>query len=77
MRGMFVAVAGEEKDTPNGQDWDVSEVLALSQQRISSSCTLCALSTLNRRKCDMEALSDTEWDVIISGTGLPQSLLAL
>lgn len=25
----------------------------------------------------MESLGDTEWDVIIAGTGLPQSLLAL
>lgn len=25
----------------------------------------------------MESLDKTEWDVIISGTGLPQSLLAL
>ena len=25
----------------------------------------------------MESLSDTVWDVILSGTGLPQSLLAL
>lgn len=25
----------------------------------------------------METLDNTEWDVVISGTGLPQSLLAL
>lgn len=25
----------------------------------------------------MESLSDTQWDVVISGTGLQQSLLAL
>lgn len=25
----------------------------------------------------MESLSDTVWDVVLSGTGLPQSLLAL
>lgn len=25
----------------------------------------------------MESLNDTHWDVVISGTGLPQSLLAL
>ena len=25
----------------------------------------------------MEALSDTVWDIVLSGTGLPQSLLAL
>lgn len=27
--------------------------------------------------CTMESLSDTQWDVVISGTGLHQSLLAL
>jgi hypothetical protein len=26
---------------------------------------------------DMDTLNDTEWDVVIAGTGLPQSLLAL
>jgi len=26
---------------------------------------------------NMESLADTEWDVVISGTGLQQSLLAL
>lgn len=25
----------------------------------------------------MESLTDTTWDVVIAGTGLPQSLLAL
>ena len=25
----------------------------------------------------MDTLKDTEWDLVISGTGLPQSLLAL
>lgn len=27
--------------------------------------------------CNMESLSETEWDVVINGTGLQQSLLAL
>lgn len=74
MSGMLVAVVGEERGIFTWPRLDVREVLALSQQRVSSSCTL---KSQNRKRCDMEALSDTEWDVIISGTGLPQSLLAL
>jgi len=38
----------------------------------TSYCCICdALAAV------MESLDKTEWDVIISGTGLPQSLLAL
>jgi len=31
----------------------------------------------NARLVVMETLDGTEWDIVISGTGLPQSLLAL
>lgn len=45
-----------------------------SSQHIHQDC-------LNRRRCHgthkMESLSDTVWDVVICGTGLQQSLLAL
>ena len=32
---------------------------------------------LSNHAVAMESLNDTVWDVLISGTGLPQSLLAL
>jgi len=49
--------------------------------------TLLPISSLRTRSLDftlsdhassaMETLDGTEWDIVISGTGLPQSLLAL
>lgn len=38
-------------------------------------CTACA--SVDDDSLLMESLSETKWDVVIAGTGLPQSLLAL
>jgi hypothetical protein len=45
--------------------------------------TITSLSSLQQPQCEllpfitMDTLDGTSWDVVISGTGLPQSLLAL
>ena len=43
----------------------------------SNLCNLCLFSDARLRLYTMDSLAETEWDVIIAGTGLPQSLLAL
>jgi hypothetical protein len=49
----------------------------------SFSAAHAALLSFHIKQCDhyhgttMETLNGTSWDVVISGTGLPQSLLAL
>ena len=51
-----------------------ASALVLSPKHIhhTSYCGIC-----DELAAVMESLDKTEWDVIISGTGLPQSLLAL
>jgi len=56
----------------------------LSQHQMSSAKILpkhhellSMLTILSPIKCDMESLSETAWDIVLSGTGLSQSLLAL
>lgn len=40
-------------------------------------CFLLPRDNVITFKPGMESLNDTQWDIVISGTGLPQSLLAL
>ena len=76
-RDMFVAVVCRRHDIEPSH-----------KRRFAKTRGLVILENLNLREhrmyefvhhseCDMESLSDETWDVILSGTGLPQSLLAL
>lgn len=56
----------------------MSKYISASAVRLPSSCPveIASFQFLGSTP-DMESLSDTIWDVVIAGTGLSQSLLAL
>lgn len=55
--------------------------LKLKNRHKTSSCSPLPFSSsktlIQHHLNDMESLSETQWDVVIEGTGLQQSLLAL
>lgn len=75
MRDLLVAVVWRSSESRASKSENIVGAKILGTTQLSP----LIFSMLGTREYGiaMESLSDTVWDVILSGTGLPQSLLAL
>ena len=78
MRDLLVAVVWRSSKSRASKSENIAGAKNLGTKvRISSTGCLYLTPGSREHGINMESLSDTIWDVVLSGTGLSQSLLAL